>query len=187
VRNLIFILATLFSSVVFAAKDSSININFAYPQTGTAIGAQIGLILERTDIFKIYGFKAKIQKLKTSSELQKTIVEGINDVVIMTESDYVALTEKNAKVQAISTLGTEKNFQLVNVINKAYSEKNKEAEERLNGAFVDAFYYLVNHKVEVNKWYADIAKMKPAEVDAASQTNKNYNAKKLSEITIKIQ
>ncbi|MBC7537798.1 MAG: hypothetical protein H7281_03195 [Bacteriovorax sp.] len=185
----IFILiASLFITSTMAATktETPIKINFAYPALGTAIGAQIGLILEKTEIFKIYGFDASIKSMTSDKELQTALVDGLADVIITTESNYVALTEKNAKATVISTLGLEKDFQLVNVLSKSYSLKNPKALEKLNGAFVDAFYYLINHKAEVNKWYGDIAKMSPQAVDAASKLNKNYNAKKLSDINIKV-
>jgi ABC-type nitrate/sulfonate/bicarbonate transport system substrate-binding protein len=187
-KNFVLFLATLFISTAMAATtaEKPIKINFAYPVQGTVIGAQIGLVLEKTDVLKIYGFDATIKSMKSDKELQTAIVNGLADVMITTESNYIDLTEKNANVTVFSTLGLEKNFQLVNVINKAFSLKNPKAVEKLNGAFVDAFYYLINHKTEVNIWYANIAKMTPQAVDAASKLNKNYNAKKLSDINIKI-
>lgn len=185
---LLFVLIT----PAMAAKMTISNIEIptkiviAYPIKGTAIGGQIGLILEKTDILKIYGFNPTIKRMKTDKELQTAILKNGADVLITTESNYVAMTEINAKVQAISTLGLEKDFQLVNVIHKDFSAKNPKAVEKLNGAFIDAFYYLINHKAEVNKWYADLAKSTPKAVDSASLLNKNYGAKKLSEIDIKI-
>lgn len=175
----------VFSASVFSAEQL-VKINFAYPTSGTVIGGQIGLILEKTDIFKIYGFEASIKRLKSDGELQKALVTGAADVIITTESNYVALTEKNANVIAFSTLGLEKDFQLVNVINRNYQQKNTKATDKLNAALVDAFYYLTNHKAEVNKWYASISKLTPKNIDTISRTNKNYNSKKLSEINIQI-
>lgn len=182
----IFILTmtTLFFSLTQAA-EKPIKIILAYPATGSVIAGQIGMVLERTDTFKIYGFDATVKSMSADEE-KAGIVEGKLDVIITTESNYVALTEKNAKVVAFSTLGLEDNFQIVNVINKAYSAKNPKVTEKLNGVFVDAFYYLNNHKNQVNKWYADKARMTPQAVDTASKVNKNYNAKRLSEISVKI-
>lgn len=183
---LIFAMLLMSSAIAATKTEKPIKINFIYPESGTVIGGQIGLILEKTDIFKIYGFVATIKRLKSDKELQTAMVDGSADVMITTESNYVALTEKNANLIAFSTLGLEKNFQIVNVINKAYSLKNPKVSEKLNGAFVDAFYYLINHKPEVNKWYGDISNMLPEAVDTASKVNKNYNAKNFSEINIKI-
>lgn len=178
------VLLTLISQAFSA--DKLIKLTLAYPPTGSAIAGQIGLVLEKTETLKIYGFDATIKKL-SAEEAKKEISAGKLDLMITTESSYVNLADKNVNVAAISTLGIEDNFQLVNVINKSFSAKNPKAIEKINGAFIDAFYYLTNHKAELNKQYADLAKMSPAAVDAASKINKNYNAKKLSEINIKIQ
>lgn len=179
--------ALLLSVSSFAVENEKlIKLNFAYPESGTVIGGQIGLVLEKTDIFKIYGFEAHIKRIQNEKELQKSMNDGLYDVIITTESNYVALTEKNATVTAISTLGIEKDFQLVNVINKSFSTKNPKAVEKLNGAFRDAFYYLNTHKSEVNNWYAQLSKMTPKAVDTASRINKNYNAKTINDINLKI-
>ena len=183
---LVFITPAMAAKMTISNIEIPTKIVIAYPINGTAIGGQIGLILEKTDILKIYGFNPTIKRMKTDKELQMAILKNGTDVLITTESNYVAMTETNANVQAFSTLGLEKDFQLVNVIHKDFSAKNPKAVEKLNGAFIDAFYYLINHKAEVNKWYADIAKSTPKAVDSASLVNKNYSAKKLSEIDIKI-
>lgn len=185
-KSLVLLLVIVLSTSLTAA-EKLIKLNLSYPQTGTAIGGQIGLILEKTDILKIHGFTSDIKRTKTIKELQTVIVEKSADVVITTEMSYVELADKNANVTVFSTLGTEGNRQLVNVVNKAFSAKNPTATEKLNSAFVDAFYYLINHKAQVNKWYSDLAKLTPDAVDAASLTNKNYKAKNLGEINIKIQ
>lgn len=182
----IFTALFMFSSMAATKTEKLIKINIAYPAQSTVIGGQIGLILEKSDILKIYGFDATIKRLNSDQELQAAIIEKTADVIITTEANYTALTEKKANVVAFSTLGLEKDFRLMNIINKAYSLKNSKVTEKLNGAFIDAFYFLITRKAQVNKWYADISNMSPEAIDTDSKINKNYNAKNLSDINIKI-
>jgi len=77
-------------------------------------------------------------------------------------------------------------FDLVNIISAEFAKKNLQSEKAINEALKDAIFYLVLHKKEVNKWYADLIKIDPEVIDRASKINKNYNVKKISEINLKI-
>lgn len=165
--------------------ENKIKISVAYPSNGSVIAGQIGLVLDRTDTLKIYGLDGSV-KATTLDEANAGIVEGKYDLILTTENNFIKIVDKNAKVKAISTLGTENNSQLLNVINIAFGTKNKNIEEKLNGVMRDAFYYLITHKKEVNNWYATIAKMPVATIESISKTNKNYNAESLPDINIKI-
>lgn len=273
------ILCFYLTSAMAAPKtEKLIKLNFAYPALGTVISSQVGLVLEKTDILKIYGFDAKVTGLGTGKELKTAMLSGQADAILTSESVFVVLRGSNFEVNAISTLGSAgrlalvvknngsihtladlkgkkigalfgttvhqralewknkidpkgielvnlgsiaaltsaleagsvdaimmwdpfleeairthkvtllgtSDFDLINLMSKSYMDKNPKAMEKLNGALVDAFYYFINHKDEVNKWYSAITKISPETLDAASKVNKNYNVKKLSDIDIKI-
>ncbi len=273
------LLSFALSSAMAAPKQEKlIKLNFAYPALGTVISAPIGMILERTDILKIYGFDATVKGLGTGKELKTAMISDQADAILTSESNFQVLRASNFEAYAISTLGsagrlalvvkndgkiskledlkgkkigalfgttvqqralewknkidpkgislvnlgsnaalvsaleaggvdaimmwdpfleealrTKKvkllgtsDFDLINLISKSYADKHPEAIKKLNGALVDAFYYYINHKEQVNKWYSEVVKISPETLDAASKVNKNYNVTKLSDIDIKI-
>jgi ABC-type nitrate/sulfonate/bicarbonate transport system substrate-binding protein len=279
-KILTILLVSLFfvNSMAATKPEKLIKLNFAYPAQGTVISAQIGLILEKTDILKIYGFDATVKGMGTGKELKIAMVSDQADVILTSESNFVVLRGSKYEAYAISTLGSAgrlalvvknngkinkledlkgkkigalfgttvhqralewKNkidskgielinlgsigalssaleadsidavmmwdpyledavrskkvkilgtseFDLINVMSKSFADKNPKAIEKINAALVDAFYYFINHKDEVNKWYSAISQISPETLDAASKVNKNYNAKRLSDIDIKI-
>ncbi len=260
------------------APEKLIKLNLGYPALGTVISAQIGLVLEKTEILKIYGFDATVKGLDTEKELKTAMVSNQLDAILTSESIFVILRGSKFEPYAISTLGSAgrlalvvknggpiqklsdlkgkkigalfgttvhqralewknkiddkgielvslasiaalnsalqagsvdaimswdpyledalrakkvrllgtSDFDLINLLSKSYSDKNPKAIEKLNGAFIDAFYYFITHKEQVNKWYSDMLGISIDTLDAASKVNKNYNAKKLSDIDIKI-
>ena len=266
------------SAMALPVKDKLIKLNFAYPALGTVISAQVGLVLEKTDIFKKHGFEATVKGMGTGKELKTAMLAGQADVILTSESNFLVLRANKFEVFAISSLGSAgrlglvvknngkinklddlkgkklgalfgttvhlralewknkidskgielvnlgsiaslaaaleansvdaimmwdpfledairskkvkllgtSDFDLINLVSKSYASKDPQIIENLNSAFIEAFYYFISHKEEVNKWYAEFLKISPETLDAASKVNKNYNVKKLSEIKIKI-
>ncbi|MBC7538464.1 MAG: ABC transporter substrate-binding protein [Bacteriovorax sp.] len=278
VLTLLFCISFIGNTMAEVTSYKLIKLKFAYPALGTVISAQVGLVLEKTDIFKKHGFDATVKGLGTGKELKTAILAEQADAIFTSESNFLVLRANKFEVLAISSLGSagrlalvvknngkinkleeltgkkigalfgttvhlralewknkidpkgielinlgsiaalssalESNsvdaimmwdpfledairnkkvkllgtsdFDLIDLVSKSYANKNPQAIEKLNAAFVDAFYYFITHKEEVNKWYAESLKISPETLDAASKINKNYNVKKVSEININI-
>ena len=259
-------------------SQAATQLNLSYPLLGTILVAQVGLVLEKTDILKKRGFDAKVSGLGTGKELKVAMMGNKADVILTSESNFVVLRGSQFEAYAFSTMGSAgrlalvvKNndkisklddlkgkkigaifgttvhkdalewkkkiddkgievvnlnsvaailasieagtveagmvwdpflenalfsnkfkmlgfneFDLVNIITAEFVKKNPEAEKAINEALREAIFYLVMHKNEVNKWYSDLIKIDQDVIDRATNINKNYNVKKISEINLKI-
>ncbi|MGZ3809848.1 MAG: ABC transporter substrate-binding protein, partial [Bacteriovorax sp.] len=123
----------------------------------------------------------ELVNLGSIAALSSALEAGSVDAIMM----WDPFLEEAIRTHKVKLLGTS-DFDLINLLSKSYADKNPKALEKLNGALVDAFYYFINHKDEVNKWFSQVAKISPETIDAASKVNKNYNVTKLSDINIKI-
>ena len=56
---------------LFLARANAAEIRIAYPGTGTIVNAQIGLILEKTDILKKHGFEAQVRAMGTGRDTKQ--------------------------------------------------------------------------------------------------------------------
>jgi sulfonate transport system substrate-binding protein len=75
---------------------------------------------------------------------------------------------------------------LVIVSSKEYAEKHPEAINKLKKSIAEAALHMAKNKVEVNKMYSALNGLDVKIIDLASKANPNYNAKKLSDIDLKI-
>jgi ABC-type nitrate/sulfonate/bicarbonate transport system substrate-binding protein len=274
-RKLIITLLFIFSAgTTYAATP----LNLSYPLLGTILVAQVGLVLEKTDILKKHGFDSHVSALGTGKELKIAMVGNKADVILTSESNFVVLRGSQFEAYAFSTMGsagrlalvvknddkiaklsdlkgkkigaifgttvhkdalewkkkidekgievvnlnsvaailssieagtieagivwdpflenalTSKKFKmlgfnefdLVNIISADFVKKNPDSEKAINDALKEAIFYLVQHKIEVNKWYSDLVKIDASVIDRATSINKNYNVKKISDIDLKI-
>jgi ABC-type nitrate/sulfonate/bicarbonate transport system substrate-binding protein len=273
-KTIIALTLALYANISHAAPQ----LNLSYPLLGTILVAQVGLVLEKTDILKKHGFDAKVSALGTGKELKVAMMGNKADVILTSESNFVVLRGNQFEAYAFSTLGSAgrlalvvKNddkiskisdlkgkkigaifgttvhkdalewkkkiddkgievvnlnsvaailssieagtieagmvwdpflenaisskkfkmlgfneFDLVNIISADYVKNNPKSEIEINEALKEAIFYLVQHKKEVNKWYSDLIKIDEDVIDRATKINKNYNAKKLSQIQLKI-
>ncbi|MGZ3692503.1 MAG: ABC transporter substrate-binding protein [Pseudobdellovibrio sp.] len=111
IRALIASFILILMASAFAKEVELTPIHIAYSQT--VVNAQIGLILEKTDILKKNGFNAVVKGLPSGKELKTAMVAGESDVILCSESVYVVLRSSGFKAQAISTFGSAGRLALV--------------------------------------------------------------------------
>jgi NitT/TauT family transport system substrate-binding protein len=273
-KNAITLLLIFTTSIAQAATQ----LNLSYPLLGTILVAQVGLVLEKTDIMKKHGFDAKVSALGTGKELKVAMMGNKADVILTSESNFVVLRGSQFEAYAFSTMGsagrlalvvknddkftkledlkgkkigaifgttvhkdalewknkidekgievvnlnsvaailssieagtieagivwdpflenalTSKKFKmlgfnefdLVNIITSDYVKQNPNSEKAINEALKEAIFYLSTHKKEVNKWYSELVKIDEDVIDRATNINKNYSVKKMSQINLKI-
>jgi sulfonate transport system substrate-binding protein len=75
---------------------------------------------------------------------------------------------------------------LIVLVSKEYAEKNAEGIKKFETALRAATLEMATHKDEVNKQYSSLNGLDVKTIHTASQTNINYNAKKLKDIDISI-
>lgn len=90
----------------FLARANAAEIRIAYPGTGTIVNAQIGLILEKTDILKKHGFDAKVRAMGTGRDTKTALVSGQVDLILTSEANFVVLLGEGYDAQALNTLGS---------------------------------------------------------------------------------
>ncbi len=83
-----------------------IPLRMAYPASGTIISAQVGQVLEHTDILKKHGFDAKITAMGTGREMKTALTGDQIDVMMTSESNFVVLRGQGFDAIAFSSLGS---------------------------------------------------------------------------------
>lgn len=83
-----------------------IPLRMAYPASGTIISAQVGQVLEHTDILKKHGFDAKIMAMGTGREMKTALTGDQLDVMMTSESNFVVLRGQGFDAIAFSSLGS---------------------------------------------------------------------------------
>jgi ABC-type nitrate/sulfonate/bicarbonate transport system substrate-binding protein len=90
---------------LFADAARATELNVAYPAEGTIINAQVGLVLEKTDILKKHGFSGRVRAMGTGRELKTALVSGHADVIFSSQTNFVVLIGSGFEGYAVSTLG----------------------------------------------------------------------------------
>ncbi len=83
-----------------------IPLRMAYPASGTIISAQVGQVLERTDILKKHGFDAKVTAMGTGREMKTALTGDQIDVMMTSESNFIVLRGQGFDAIAFSSLGS---------------------------------------------------------------------------------
>jgi sulfonate transport system substrate-binding protein len=120
---------------------ASTTINISYPLLGTIFVAQVGLVLEKTDILKKHGFDAKVTALGTGKELKVAMVGNKSDVILTSESNFVVLRGTQFEAYAFSTLGSAGRMALLVKSNDKIQKLND-----LNGKKIGAIFGTTVHK-----------------------------------------
>lgn len=258
-------------------QDSGlIPLRLAYPASGTIISAQVGQVLEKTDILKKHGFDATITAMGTGREMKTALTGGQLDVSMTSESNFIVLRGQGFDAIAFSSLGSAgrvglmtsvksgidsiadlkgkkiatifgtslhrpaviwakeaggaevmnipktgtirssietgaieagtsldpyiegdlksgtmkliatAEFDLINVMARSYLEKHPGVIAKLNEALREATYYMATHHDEVNGWFGEISKLDTETIHVSSLHNKNYQAKTLQEVDLRI-
>src|SRR5690606_28259218 len=81
-------------------------LRLAYPASGTIISAQVGQVLEKTDILKKHGFEATVTAMGTGREMKTAITADQLDVIMTSESNFVVLRGQGFDGVAFSSLGS---------------------------------------------------------------------------------
>lgn len=87
-------------------KSELIPLRLAYPASGTIITAQVGQVLEKTDILKKHGFAATITAMGTGREMKTALTAGQLDVSMTSESNFIVLRGQGFDAIAFSSLGS---------------------------------------------------------------------------------
>jgi ABC-type nitrate/sulfonate/bicarbonate transport system substrate-binding protein len=98
-----------FLSLATALADTTekpIKFTMAYPISGPQVIAQIGLILEKTDILKTNGLDTFIKSVPTEKDALKDIAAGNVEATLCTETGFILLRGKKVDVYAVSSLGS---------------------------------------------------------------------------------
>jgi ABC-type nitrate/sulfonate/bicarbonate transport system substrate-binding protein len=109
-KKIIYVLVISFFSF---SSYASTPINLSYPLMGTILVAQVGLVLEKTDILKKHGFKPTVSALGTGKELKTAMLGNKADVILTSESNFVVLRGNNFESYAFSTMGSAGRLALV--------------------------------------------------------------------------
>ncbi len=144
-------LVTLLACGSYAAEKNT-SLELAYPLLGTIVVAQIGLVLEKTDILKKHGFDAHVTALGTGKELKTAMMSNKADVILTSESNFVVLRGNKFEGYAFSTFGSAGRLALV-VKNDGKFKK----PEDLKGKKIGAILGTTVHK-EALEWKNKIDK-----------------------------
>lgn len=138
-KLIMLILVSLLGTNVFASTPTSLEI--AYPLLGTIVVAQIGLVLEKTDILKKHGFNAHVAALGTGKELKVAMMSNKADVILTSESNFVVLRGSKYECFAFSTFGSAGRMALV-----VKNDKKINKVEDLKGKKIGTIFGTTVHK-----------------------------------------
>lgn len=251
-------------------------LRIAYPSAGTIISAQVGLVLEKTDILKKHGFASQMSSMANGRDMKLALLADKVDFIMTSEANFVVLLAEGFPAYGIASLGQggemgltvktdsgiksiadlegksvgtiygtslhrpaldwTKELKKIEVVNlasigalasalesnkiasamlwdphlydgvskgrytvfkrepldlivissKKFIDAHPEAHKKFKEALKEAVLYFAQHKDEVNQWYAETSKIDVKQIDAVSQTNRNYNVKKVKEVKINI-
>jgi ABC-type nitrate/sulfonate/bicarbonate transport system substrate-binding protein len=119
-------ISKLISAAFFLASQNiyadNTKLNLAYPIEGTIMNAQVGLVLERTDILKKHGFDAKVTPMGTGRELKSALVSGQADVIMTSETNFIILLGNGFDCVAINSIGSAGRIALAVKANSKYKK-----------------------------------------------------------------
>lgn len=87
------------------AADAPIRVRIAYPQAGTNISAQVGMVLEKTDILKKNGFSSEMFAMSNGRDMKLALVGDKVDIILTSEANFVVLLAEGFESYGIASLG----------------------------------------------------------------------------------
>jgi ABC-type nitrate/sulfonate/bicarbonate transport system substrate-binding protein len=144
----------LLLSALLSQAETPTKLRIAYPQAGTNISAQVGLVLERTDILKKNGFSSEMFAMSNGRDMKLALVSDRVDVILTSEANFVVLLAEGFESYGIASLGEGGNMALTVKANSGI-----EHPEQLRGKTVGTIFGTSLHRPAID-WTAGIQGVK---------------------------
>lgn len=99
-------------AAVVMAGDAPTRVRVAYPQAGTNISAQVGLVLEKTDILRKNAFAPETFAMSNGRDMKLALVSDKVDIILTSEANFVVLLAEGFESYGIASLGEGGNMAL---------------------------------------------------------------------------
>lgn len=102
-RWLALISFSILSFQVLSSEPTTLRI--AYPSAGTIISAQVGLVLEKTDILKKHGFASQMNSMSNGRDMKLALLADKVDFIMTSEANFVVLLAEGFPAVGVASLG----------------------------------------------------------------------------------
>jgi ABC-type nitrate/sulfonate/bicarbonate transport system substrate-binding protein len=151
----VLVVAALLSSVRSVSADESLTpIRIAYPPSGTIISAQVGLVLEKTDILRKNGFDPKLFAMSNGRDMKLALVSDKVDVILTSEANFVVLLAEGFDAIGVASLGAGGNMGLA-----VRADSGIERVEQLQNKTLATMFGTSLHRPALD-WTAGVADVK---------------------------
>ncbi|MBT0665858.1 ABC transporter substrate-binding protein [Geobacter pelophilus] len=154
-RLLLSIVAAFFFIAATAmAADAPTTVRIAYPQAGTNISAQVGMVLEKTDILKKNGFAPEMFAMSNGRDMKLALVSDKVDIIMTSEANFVVLLAEGFESYGIASLGEGGNMALTVKTNSGI-----ERPDQLRGKTVGTIFGTSLHRPAI-EWTEGVTGVK---------------------------
>src|SRR6185369_9170981 len=91
-------------AAVVMAAEAPTRVRIAYPQAGTNISAQVGLVLENTDVLRKNGFAPELFAMSNGRDMKLALVSDKVDIIMTSEANFVVLLAEGFEAYGIASL-----------------------------------------------------------------------------------
>jgi ABC-type nitrate/sulfonate/bicarbonate transport system substrate-binding protein len=141
-------------AVTAMSADRPAKLRVAYPQAGTNISAQVGLVFEKTDILKKNAFAPELFAMSNGRDMKLALVSDKVDIILTSEANFVVLLAEGFEAYGIASLGEGGSMALTVKANSGI-----ERAEQLRGKTVGTIFGTSLHRPAI-EWTEGVAGVK---------------------------
>lgn len=127
------------------AVETPTKIRIAYPRAGTNISAQVGLVLEKTNILGKNSFAPELFAMSNGRDMKLALVSDKVDIIMTSEANFVVLLAEGFEAYGIASLGEGGNMALT-----VKSISGIERPEQLRGKTVGTIFGTSLHRPAID-------------------------------------